>query len=116
MLLHNSTNSYLRSSDQLVAAVGVDNLVVVATTDVIIVARKNRVQDVKLIAQKLKEQARSEWKLNREVYRPWGKYDYIDHGERYQVKRIRVKPGAILSVQMQHPGRKIGLWYLVRQV
>jgi mannose-1-phosphate guanylyltransferase len=102
VMLHDSTNSYVRSSDQLVAAVGVDNLVVVATKDVVMVADKDRVQDVKLIAQKLKQQARSEWELNREVYRPWGKYDSIDQGERYQVKRITVKPGAKLSVQMHH--------------
>ena len=102
VMLHASTNSYVRASDQLVAAVGVDNLVVVATKDVVMVADKDSVQDVKLIAQKLKEQARSEWELNREVYRPWGKYDSIDSGERYQVKRITVKPGAKLSVQMHH--------------
>ena len=102
VMLHDSTNSYVRASNQLVAAVGVDNLVVVATKDVVMVADKNKVQDVKLIAQKLKEQARSEWQLNREVYRPWGKYDSIDQGEGYQVKRITVKPGAKLSVQMHH--------------
>lgn len=60
------------------------------------------VWDAKLIAQKLKTSERSEWELHREVYRPWGKYDSIDSGERYQVKRITVKPGAKLSVQMHH--------------
>jgi mannose-1-phosphate guanylyltransferase len=102
VMLHASSNSYVRTSNQLVAAVGVDNLVIVATKDVVMVANKDNVQDVKLVAQKLKEQARSEWELNREVYRPWGKYDSIDQGERYQVKRITVKPGAKLSVQMHH--------------
>ena len=66
------------------------------------VAHKNSVQDAKIIAQQLKAESRSEWELHREVYRPWGKYDSIDHGERYQVKRITVKPGAKLSVQMHH--------------
>ena len=102
VMLHSSTNSYVRASDQLVAAVGVDNLVVVATKDVVMVASKDKVQDVKLIAQQLKDQARPEWEYNREVYRPWGKYDSIDQGEGYQVKRITVKPGAKLSVQMHH--------------
>jgi mannose-1-phosphate guanylyltransferase len=102
VMLHASNNSYVRTSNQLVAAVGVDNLVIVATKDVVMVANKDNVQDVKLVAQKLKQQARSEWELNREVYRPWGKYDSIDQGERYQVKRITVKPGAKLSVQMHH--------------
>ena len=102
VMLHSSTNSYVRASDQLVAAVGIDNLVVVATKDVVMVASKDNVQDVKLIAQQLKDQARPEWEYNREVYRPWGKYDSIDQGEGYQVKRITVKPGAKLSVQMHH--------------
>ena len=66
------------------------------------VAHKNSVQAAKIIAQQLKAESRSEWELHREVYRPWGKYDSIDHGERYQVKRITVKPGAKLSVQMHH--------------
>lgn len=102
VMLHNSTNSYVYGTDQLVTAVGVDSLVVVATKDVVMVADKNKVQDVKLVTQKLKDLSRSEWELNREVYRPWGKYDSIDNGERYQVKRITVKPGAKLSVQMHH--------------
>ena len=66
------------------------------------VSHKGSVQDVKIITDSLKAQARSEWQLNREVYRPWGKYDSIDSGERYQAKRITVKPGAKLSVQMHH--------------
>jgi mannose-1-phosphate guanylyltransferase len=69
---------------------------------VIMVAHKNSVQDVKIITEKLKSDSRSEWEMHREVYRPWGKYDSIDSGERYQVKRITVKPGAKLSVQMHH--------------
>ena len=102
VMLHDSVNSYIRTDGQLVAAVGVKDLVIVATKDVLMVADKNSVQDVKVIAQKLKNDSRSEWEYQREVYRPWGKYDSVDNGERYQVKRITVKPGAKLSVQMHH--------------
>ena len=102
VMLHNSSNSYIRTDGKLVAAIGVDDLVIVSTKDALMVAHKNSVQDAKIIAQQLKSESRSEWELHREVYRPWGKYDSIDHGERYQVKRITVKPGAKLSVQMHH--------------
>jgi mannose-1-phosphate guanylyltransferase len=102
VIVHSAKNCYVRSGDRLVAAVGVDNLVVVDTKDALMVAHRDSVQDAKLIAQKLKTSERSEWELHREVYRPWGKYDSIDSGERYQVKRITVKPGAKLSVQMHH--------------
>jgi mannose-1-phosphate guanylyltransferase len=102
VILHNTRNSYVRSDNKLVAVIGVDDLVVVSTKDALMVAHKDSVQDVKMITESLKIQARSEWQLSREVYRPWGKYDSIDGGERYQVKRITVKPGAKLSVQMHH--------------
>ena len=102
VMLHESSNSYVLTDSKLVAAVGVDNLVIVSTKDVLMVAHKDRVQDVKIIAEKLKRDSRSEWELHREVYRPWGKYDSIDSGDRYQTKRITVKPGAKLSAQMHH--------------
>ena len=102
VILHNTQNSYVRSDNKLVAVIGVDDLVVVSTKDALMVAHKDSVQDVKMITESLKIQARSEWQLSREVYRPWGKYDSIDSGERYQAKRITVKPGAKLSVQMHH--------------
>jgi len=102
VMLHNSSNSFIRTDGRLVAAIGVDDLVIVSTKDALMVAHKNSVQDAKIIAQQLKAESRSEWELHREVCRPWGKYDSIDHGERYQVKRITVKPGAKLSVQMHH--------------
>jgi mannose-1-phosphate guanylyltransferase len=102
VLLHNSKNCYVRTDDKLVAAVGLHDLVIVNTKDALMVAHKDAVQEAKVIAQQLKENARSEWKLHREVFRPWGKYDSIGFGERYQVKRITVKPGARLSVQMHH--------------
>ena len=75
---------------------------IVSTKDVLVVAHKDSVQDVKVVAQLLKAESRTEWEYHREVYRPWGKYDSIDSGERYQAKRITVKPGAKLSVQMHH--------------
>ena len=102
VILHESKNSYIRTDGQLVAAIGVDNLVIVSTKDALLVATKESVQNVKLVTEKLKHEERSEWVHHREVYRPWGKYDSIDLGERYQAKRITVKPGAKLSVQMHH--------------
>ena len=102
VILHNTRNSYVKSDNKLVAVIGVDDLVIVSTKDALMVAHKDSVQDVKMITEALKVQARSEWQLSREVYRPWGKYDSIDSGERYQAKRITVKPGAKLSVQMHH--------------
>lgn len=102
VLLHASNNCFVKTDGKLVAGVGVDDLVVIATKDVVMVAHKDRVQDAKIIAQTLKDVGRTEWDLNREVYRPWGRYDSIDCGERYQVKRITVNPGAKLSVQMHH--------------
>ena len=101
-ILHNTHNSYVKTDGKLVAAIGVNDLIIVSTKDVLMVAHKDSVQDVKIITAKLKADSRSEWELNREVFRPWGKYDVIDSGERYQVKRITVKPGAKLSVQMHH--------------
>jgi mannose-1-phosphate guanylyltransferase len=102
VILRNTRNSYIRSDNKLVAVIGIDDLVVVSTKDVLMVAHKDSDQDVKMITELLKIQARSEWQLSREVYRPWGKYDSIDRGEGYQAKRITVKPGAKLSVQMHH--------------
>jgi mannose-1-phosphate guanylyltransferase len=102
VMLHESHNSYIRTDGKLVAAIGVDDLVIVSTKDVLVVAHKDSVQDVKAVAQQLKAESRTEWEHHREVYRPWGKYDSIDNGERYQAKRITVKPGAKLSVQMHH--------------
>ena len=94
-------NSYAYAQ-RLVAMVGVDDMVVVETDDAILVARKDRVQDVKLVVAQLKESQRSQAVLHRKVYRPWGAYDSIDMGERFQVKRITVNPGGVLSLQMHH--------------
>ena len=95
-------NTLVFGEDKLVATVGVENLVIVNTKDAVLVAHKDQSQHVKSIVQQLKAENRSEATMHREVYRPWGKYDSVDSGERFQVKRITVKPGAKLSVQMHH--------------
>ena len=97
-----ATNSLVRADNKLVAVVGVTDLVVVSTRDALLIAHRDRVQDARRVADKLRDDGRSEWELHREVYRPWGKYDTVDHGNGYQVKRITVNPGAKLSVQMHH--------------
>ena len=94
--------SYLHSDNKLIATVGVKDIVVVDTPDAVMVADKSKVQDVKNIVSQLKASQRAETNFHRQVYRPWGSYDSIDMGERFQVKRIVVKPGAKLSVQMHH--------------
>ena len=98
----NTTNSYLHSTEKLIATVGIDNLIVVETKDAVLVADKDSVQQVKQIVDTIKSENRSEWHHHREVYRPWGKFDSIDTGDRFQVKRISVKPGGKLSVQMHY--------------
>ncbi|MGO0305870.1 mannose-1-phosphate guanylyltransferase/mannose-6-phosphate isomerase [Endozoicomonas acroporae] len=102
VLLQDTRNTYVRSEKKLIATVGVDDLVITESDDAILVAHKDRVQDVKKIVDRLKAENRTEVKLHRKVYRPWGAYDSIDMGERFQVKRITVKPGAQLSLQMHH--------------
>ncbi len=102
VLTVSTSNSLIHSEHRLVATVGVDDLVIVETKDAVLVAHKDMVQSVKEVVAMIKEQGRSEYVSHREVYRPWGMYDSIDHGERYQVKRITVKPGGKLSVQMHH--------------
>ena len=97
-----SRNCFIQAEDRLVATLGLDNMVVVETKDAVLVAHKDRVQDVKQIVTEIKEDGRHEHMNHREVYRPWGMYDAIDQGQRYQVKRITVKPGQKLSVQMHH--------------
>jgi mannose-1-phosphate guanylyltransferase len=101
-LLQDTTDTFVLAESRLVAAVGVQDLVVVETKDAVLVAHKDRVQDVKKVVEQLKAAGRTEHINHREVYRPWGVYDAVDSGPRYQVKRITVKPGAKLSVQMHH--------------
>lgn len=102
VLTVNSHNNYIFSDQSLVATVGLSEVIVVQTKDAVLVANKNQVQDIKKIVSELKKANRPEYKLHREVYRPWGKYDSISCGARYQVKRITVKPGEKLSVQMHY--------------
>jgi mannose-1-phosphate guanylyltransferase/mannose-6-phosphate isomerase len=93
---------YLHSTSRMIAAVGLENHVVVETKDAVLVAPRERVQDVKQLVAQLKAQGRYETSLHREVYRPWGSYDSVDSGERFQVKRLVVKPGASMSLQLHH--------------
>ncbi len=102
VILDNCHNSYFRSESRLVAATGVDNLVVVETADAVLVADRDRVQDVKNIVGQLKKEGRPEISLHRCVYRPWGCYESLVVSERFQVKRITVNPGQRLSLQMHH--------------
>jgi mannose-1-phosphate guanylyltransferase/mannose-6-phosphate isomerase len=102
VLLHNCHNSLVMSENRLVACIGMKDVVVVETPDAILVAHKNKTQDVKKIVDKLKQKKRTEGQLHRKIFRPWGWYDCVDVGKRFQVKRIAVKPGASLSLQMHH--------------
>jgi mannose-1-phosphate guanylyltransferase / mannose-6-phosphate isomerase len=101
-LIQDSRNTLVHATSRLVAAVGLDNVVVVETPDAVLVADRSRSQDVKHVVAKLQAAERSEGSLHRRVHRPWGWYDSIDMGPRFQVKRIMVKPKASLSLQMHH--------------
>ena len=102
VIAKDSSNNYIHAKEKLVTTLGVNDLVIVDTKDALLVAHKDRVEDVKSIVQELDSEQRSETVHHREVYRPWGKYDSMDSDERFQVKRITVKPLAKLSVQMHH--------------
>ena len=102
VLALDTRGSYVYSEDRLVATVGLVDCVVVETKDAVLVAPSNRVQDVKQLVARLKSEGRYEHSLHREVFRPWGSYDSIDSGERFQVKRLVVRPGGVLSLQMHH--------------
>lgn len=101
-LLSDASNSLVHAGSRLVSAVGIDNLVIVETADAVLVAHRSNSQDVKSIVNQLEQQKREEKNLHRKVARPWGWYDSVDEGERFKVKRIQVKPGASLSLQMHH--------------
>ncbi|MEN9460862.1 MAG: mannose-phosphate guanyltransferase [Pseudomonadota bacterium] len=102
VLTEASENCYLRSEYRLIAALGMKDHIIVETADAVLVAHKDYVQDVKKIVNQLKATARQEADLHRKVHRPWGTYENIDVEERFQVKRIQVKPGASLSLQMHY--------------
>lgn len=102
VMIEDCSDSYLRSESRLLAATGVDKLIVVETPDAVLVAHRDKVQNIKAIVQRLKAEGRSEASLHRRVYRPWGSYESLIVGERFQVKRIVVDPGHTLSLQMHH--------------
>jgi len=102
VMLENARNNFVRAETRMVAMLGVSDLVVVETADVVLVANKDQVQDVKKLVDRLKAEKRCEHLVHKQVYRPWGWYEGIDEGERFQVKRIMVKPGEKLSLQMHH--------------
>ena len=102
VLLHDSRNTLVHATSRLVSIIGLDDVVVVETPDAVMVSHRTSSQDVKSIVGQLNDSERSEHTLHRLVHRPWGWYDGIDSGPRFQVKRIMVKPGASLSLQMHH--------------
>ncbi len=108
----NVRNSYIRSDSRLVAAIGVEDLVIVETADAVLVANKDQVQTVKDIVQRLEREQRGETRHHTLVYRPWGSYESVAMGEGYQVKHICVKPGASLSLQMHH--HRAEHWVLIK--
>ena len=101
-ILDEVSNSYINAEERLISVIGLDDVVVVETKDAVMVANKHKVQGIKNVVNELKRTKRPEFEFHREVFRPWGSYDSIDNGQRYQVKRISVKPGEKLSVQMHH--------------
>jgi mannose-1-phosphate guanylyltransferase/mannose-6-phosphate isomerase len=111
-IVADSRNTLVHATSRLVSLVGADNLMVVETPDAVLVADRERSQDVKKIVAALEAQGREEKNLHRKVHRPWGWYDGLDQGERHQVKRILVKPGASLSLQMHH--HRAEHWIVVR--
>nr|WP_199775483.1 mannose-1-phosphate guanylyltransferase/mannose-6-phosphate isomerase [Microbulbifer pacificus] len=112
VLAEDASGCLVHGGDRLVGILGVQDLVVVDTDDALMVAHKSRVQDVKKLVQRLKQSERSEAETHRKVFRPWGYYDSIDAGPRFQVKRIVVKPGCQLSLQMHH--HRAEHWIVVR--
>ena len=102
VMLHNSTNSYIRSDGKIVATIGINNLIIICTKDAVLVSHKDSAENMKVIIKELKTNARHELIQHCEVFRPWGKYELIDIGEHYKVKKITVNPGAKLSLQKHH--------------
>jgi len=112
VVVRDSHNSYLRSEDKLVAVIGLDDVVVVSTDDAVLVARADRVDEVSRLVEQMKKGNRSEPVSHSTCYRPWGSYRSVDAGERFQVKRITVKPGAKLSLQKHY--HRAEHWVVVR--
>lgn len=112
VMLHQTKNCLVSSESRLVAAVGMDNCIIIETPDAVLVADKDQVQEVKQIVSQLKQDKRQEAIIHQTVYRPWGMYQSIDSSDRFQVKRITVKPGASLSLQKHH--HRAEHWVVVR--
>jgi mannose-1-phosphate guanylyltransferase/mannose-6-phosphate isomerase len=112
VLLHGSQDTLVHATHRLVGVIGLKDVVVIETADAVLISDRARSQEVRQIVQSLDRQRRTEQSLHRKVHRPWGWYDSIDLGERFQVKRIGVKPGASLSLQMHH--HRAEHWIVVR--
>jgi mannose-1-phosphate guanylyltransferase/mannose-6-phosphate isomerase len=112
VLLHDSQRTLVHATHRLVVVIGLQDVVVVETADAVLVSERSRSQEVKAIVGALSRQQRDEHTAHRKVHRPWGWYDSIDAGERFQVKRILVKPGASLSLQKHH--HRAEHWVVVR--
>ncbi|MBL1321883.1 MAG: mannose-1-phosphate guanylyltransferase/mannose-6-phosphate isomerase [Methylophaga sp.] len=112
--LENVTNSYIHSEHRLVSVLGLDNIIIVETPDVVMVASKDQAENIKIVVEQLQKQNRDEATMHRKGYRPWGYYDAIDSGERFQVKRISVNPGASLSLQLHH--HRAEHWVVVKGI
>ncbi|MEI8265160.1 MAG: cupin domain-containing protein, partial [Betaproteobacteria bacterium] len=112
VLLHDSQRTLVHATHRLVGVIGLQDVVVVETADAVLVSDRARSQEVKALVGTLSRQQREEQNLHRKVHRPWGWYDSVDAGERFQVKRIGVKPGAALSLQKHH--HRAEHWIVVR--
>jgi mannose-1-phosphate guanylyltransferase/mannose-6-phosphate isomerase len=112
VVTHNCRGSYISATSRLVATVGLEDVIVVEDKDSVLVARKDRSEDVKAVVDKLKQESRPETGLHRQVFRPWGSYDSIDSDEFFQAKRLIVSPGAVLSLQSHK--RRAEHWVVVR--
>jgi len=102
VITQGTTNTYINADHHMVAAIGVDNLIIIDTPDATFIATQDKAQEVKSIVESLQASGRCESSAHRKTYRPWGWYDSIESGEYFQVKRLHVKPGAKLSLQMHH--------------
>ena len=100
--MHDARDNYIRSESRLVTAVGIDNLVIVETADAVMVGAKDRVQEVKKVVEALRLADRPEATQHQKVWRPWGSYESLVVGEQFQVKRLTVQPGQVLSLQLHH--------------
>ena len=114
VLARDVCNSLIESRGRLVAALGVDGLVIVETADAVLVTRRDRAQEVRALAAELERAGRPEYLADRRVYRPWGSYECVDRGEGFQVKRLRVRPGASISLQLHE--HRAEHWVVVRGV